>query len=934
MTTAWNSTDSRSPHVRFDEPVSGGWTLRLVDAGFVGVFVIAPFFMGGREPVGQFVLCLLAGWLAITWAVHQFRAQRPTWRFSGAEPLMLLGFALVALQTWPLSQALLEQFSPSLPQVIPLLWGEPQPPLNLEPWQTISLTPYITLSHLAMLGAGLTIFYVLVQRLDSWRDVHHLIVLLCGSAVCMAAFGLLQFATSNGRYFWFYKHVQATTQYTAVGGFTNANHFADFLALTIPLQIWLLLQSLPGSAAHGHSRRTRNHGVSHVETTSLPIPVCLASLAITGLAILLSMSRGGIVITMFGAAVVFSLLWWKGQLTSRLAGIVTTVTVAGLLATTLFGDLAEKMIAQNVVELSSSDLSQLDRGDTRQRIWMANLEGIKQFPLMGTGLGSHVEVYPLWLPYPDNGLVYTHAENGYLQIGLETGLTGLGIVALLWLITLLWSLRTYLRRAAPLEMVGLAAALLAAFLISLVHSITDFVWYAPACTLVVLALGAVASRLCTLSWDAATHHGDPHRDAADDRYIPAWHPVRVAWVITLPATVLLAGWATHLKWQETQAYSELYAYHHISESLDQHLKELEKQPATGQRAIEANATHADESESDDQYTQRLHQRQIRLAMSSVEHSPGDPHAHLRAALAYEKLFLLARQDDPSAMPLIHLQDAARASEFTRAELADWLARPGVLGEGKQTLDQAISQLRDSIRSCPVQGRPYLELAAMVWMEGASQDEEQRLMDQALAVRPYDAHVLFAYGYHTNQRKGLDEALPYFQQGFDYGPEARGELIAALSNALPAAFFLDHFELDRNSLIQLESAYADAPDQYGYQKILDRLARSSVAHALETRGLQAESAWLMAHRCFAKLQDNRRAYHAGLEAIQANPSSFQAHLTLGMWLYEKRVYAEAAEHLVWCHRRKPEVEWLKENAQIAIANSNVDPSRLTSLPGVE
>jgi hypothetical protein len=98
------------------------WPLRLVDAGFLGLIVLLPFFWGGRQALGNFTVVMMSGWTCFWWAIHQLRQDRPRWRFSGAEPLCLLAIVLVILQTVTLPEPLKDTLSPHIDKLLPY-WG-------------------------------------------------------------------------------------------------------------------------------------------------------------------------------------------------------------------------------------------------------------------------------------------------------------------------------------------------------------------------------------------------------------------------------------------------------------------------------------------------------------------------------------------------------------------------------------------------------------------------------------------------------------------------------------------------------------------------------------------------------------------------------------------------------------------------------------------
>ena len=61
----------------------------------------------------------------------------------------------------------------------------------------------------------------------------------------------------------------------------------------------------------------------------------------------------------------------------------------------------------------------------RQALWRADAEAIRKFTLTGTGVGTHREIYPIYIA-SHHETEFTHAESGYLHQFVETGALGLG----------------------------------------------------------------------------------------------------------------------------------------------------------------------------------------------------------------------------------------------------------------------------------------------------------------------------------------------------------------------------------------------------------------------------------------------------------------------------------------------------------------------------
>jgi O-antigen ligase len=63
----------------------------------------------------------------------------------------------------------------------------------------------------------------------------------------------------------------------------------------------------------------------------------------------------------------------------------------------------------------------------RWKFWADTFQIFKTFPLIGSGLGTFVHIFPMYRSFHILGLV-THAENDYLQLASEVGLIGIGLL--------------------------------------------------------------------------------------------------------------------------------------------------------------------------------------------------------------------------------------------------------------------------------------------------------------------------------------------------------------------------------------------------------------------------------------------------------------------------------------------------------------------------
>ena len=71
----------------------------------------------------------------------------------------------------------------------------------------------------------------------------------------MAAFGIVQYLTDNGKFFWFYEHGRDMNGEYAQGSFTNRNHFAQFLTLGTGPLVWWVWQVIQNRSETNSGRR-------------------------------------------------------------------------------------------------------------------------------------------------------------------------------------------------------------------------------------------------------------------------------------------------------------------------------------------------------------------------------------------------------------------------------------------------------------------------------------------------------------------------------------------------------------------------------------------------------------------------------------------------------------------------------------------------------
>jgi len=355
-------------------------------------------------------------------------------------------------------------------------------------------SPYAHSSRqwLIMIMGYVTIFYLLVSCVDRWEHVRTLTVMIALMGIGEAGWAIVQGLAWN--------------VLRPGGTFFNPNFLAGYLTVT-----WTILLSVA------------IYGYRPVSTGSRPwmSPVLWwlgLGTALGGLflAILLTQSRGGMIVCLVGTVFVLTARYgWK------LAGsCVAAVVLLGLVVPTPIRDRVLAEHQQNPVSYA------------RWQMWQGAVAQMVDHPL-GIGLGLYQYTYPQYAFPVDGeiarfGKVAQTPHNDYLQLGVEMGpgailVFGSGVVLLFR--ELRHVLHARLRRWQRSLIVGVGGGGIAL----LVHAALDSSLRESALAILLVLCGAVIVSAARLT-----------RRGTDAVYVVPIHS-RWAWGIGAACLVLVAG---------------------------------------------------------------------------------------------------------------------------------------------------------------------------------------------------------------------------------------------------------------------------------------------------------------------------------------------------------------------------------------------------------
>jgi tetratricopeptide (TPR) repeat protein len=745
----------------------------------------------------------------------------------------------------------------------------------------------------------------------------------------MAAFGLVQYLAGNGKFFWFYAHPFSNTFDGVKGSFANKNHFAHFLALGVGPLIWWLLHvsrrmrsgihgadSTPAPAvdmpktarphsssrdraptgaigrrrgAIGHRREALVGMVASVgkigwsgstranRSNELKTYILGLALAVVLFAGLMSLSRGGMAALFIAALISAAVCCLASSAAGRFLGIMLAACLVIGAALAIFG---LDNVGRRLETLTHGATEQNEWSGGRITLWTRVAGAIPDYFWLGAGAGSFSQVYPIYSDGALNDSVeYTHAENSYLQVLLETGGIGLGLALACIVSWGSWCVAGWKGSARLKICAGAIAGALAA---GTAQALVDFVWYVPACMAIMAILAACALRV--------SQFAAPRANVAQ----PA--PMRRLAAVTAAIVLMPAGaWMIHNR--IGPAIAQPY--------WEQYLIALEAnypQQPTADNAGSTARHNADNAAS------ARENKLIDCLEKVVYWQPNHSSAHLALAEAHLRLFDVLQANSPNPMTLTNIRDAALDSEFSSPQaLHDWLAL--ALGDNWVHLDSALRHTRQALSLCPLQGRGYIYLAKTCFLDGKKGLPKQACIAQALRVRPFDGAVVSAAAAEALLEGDMQRWLDLSKQAFRCGRGYQRELICNLVANVPSEgiqamidFIITQFQPD---LEGLHSLYATCSKRIGSEPLVPLCQYQALRAEFEAGNRKdpgAAEIWLEAQRLHTQLNNRPRALQCARRALECDQNNYRAHYQLASCLLDQGLFAEAESHLHWCLQR--------------------------------
>jgi O-antigen ligase len=436
-----------APYTRFDRAIE--WML-------FALLAFCPIGFGAVVAWSEGVFLALASAIAITFCAKMVvrRDARCVWSWSYL-PIVLF-VLLVLVQLTPLPESFLGNISPNTIETRSrLLQDLPQTSAP----ELLTFYREATVRQLRLLLAVAAIFVVVVNVFQRIEPIRRLLIAMTFIGLAEAVLALAQDLSHSDSIYW---TIRVYDGLALAGSFVNHSHFGQFMNLSIGAAIALFLLEWH----EGHAQPDQHN--------ARPFKAGEAALAIftivTGsVALLLSLTRGGMISMLVAAAFSFMVLRFKIRGRSQLVKTISlcAVLIALAVAWSGFDHVYHRM----------SSLTESRAGNWRGQMLKDVFAAWKLYPIFGTGLGTFRVVFPMF-DHSQTLAVATHAENEYAQLLVETG--EIGLVLIIVFLATVWRSFAQAIRGRATSATAVAIGLSFGLVAILIHSLSDFGQHIPA----------------------------------------------------------------------------------------------------------------------------------------------------------------------------------------------------------------------------------------------------------------------------------------------------------------------------------------------------------------------------------------------------------------------------------------------------------------------
>ena len=425
------------------------WCERLIEWGIIFLIVFTPLAFGTvhLRPITLMELTVLL--LTLIWLIKlavQFKIVKTPLDF----PLIIFLF-LIVFQILPLPFSIIKRLSPNTYVLYTTYSGSLT-------WGFLSIYSHATKIEIFKFLTYVCVFLLVANNIKEKRQIEHLAIIIITVGFFMAILGIIQGISHKN--VWFPQLTQAGHSF---GPYVNKNHFAGYMEICIPLSLGFL------TAYFTHFRKEHWRKLIEKEPQIAKfILLTFVTIILVG-SLFFSLSRGGIVSFLLSMVFLLDLFLIRKE-NKGIKILIVFLTVSAIFLIWLGID--------PIIARLSSLLTPYESIMPRGEVWEDSYQIIKDFPILGTGLGTYQYIFPKYKDKTGIGL-YEHAHNDYVEYLSDTGILGSLLFFGSIIYFLIKCLKIWKQRHYP-YVLGLCLGGIIGTVSILFHSFVDFNLHVPA----------------------------------------------------------------------------------------------------------------------------------------------------------------------------------------------------------------------------------------------------------------------------------------------------------------------------------------------------------------------------------------------------------------------------------------------------------------------
>ena len=378
-----------------DSPVS--YFDKVIEWLLISLLAFMPLAFGAVEAWSEEVVVALAAAISLCFLLKLIIEKDTRLIWSWAFVPVAIFILVAVVQLIPLRASLVTAISPETAATKAELLDDLPNSRTLLRYMTLSFYPNATKHDLRLVLSVAAVFFVVVNIYRRPDQIKRLLVAIAIIGGSIAVLALAQDLFGNGKIYWF---VSPGAGNANSGTFINHSHYGQFINLSIGAALGLIMVKI--HEALTKKKITPEIILEYLSSPATKVIWFLLAIIIIGVAtVFVSLTRGGLVSMLIATGFTTLILISRRSLKGR--GWIMVLMALGAFICVLY-------IGFDAVYDRLATLQELHQYEGRWQIVKDLSVSYKRFPVLGTGLGTHEVVYPMFDRATTSSLA-AHAEN-------------------------------------------------------------------------------------------------------------------------------------------------------------------------------------------------------------------------------------------------------------------------------------------------------------------------------------------------------------------------------------------------------------------------------------------------------------------------------------------------------------------------------------------